>query len=180
MNGAEKLIEECQKIQSEIRRLNDVLVDMIKTHEKNLLDIAGRIDQNFQYRESESENDHPIAVVDCRKWSEFKELSTGTSLVAYEMDVWNVFSITSARREFIFRYSERLPISRNNVTPKDSVCHKALNLNPASLRRWLSEELRVPEEKIIEGNLAALSQHMYQHRDNPERDNTVLQYYSNI
>jgi len=104
-------------------------------------------------RESTSEKDRHIAIVDCRKWSEFRVVSAGASLVAFEMDVWNVFSITSRSREFIFRFSESLPMSKNDAMPEGSASNKLPNLDSTSLRRWLSEELKVPEEKIIEGNL---------------------------
>jgi len=154
MSEAERLVEECQKIFVEIKCLSHVLVDMVKNHEKNLSDIVDRIDQNLQHKEFTFEDGRQVAVVDCRKWLEFRTVSMGASFVAFETDVWNVFSVTSACRDFIFRYSERLPVSQNDVVPEGSVCHKVLNMDPRSLRRWLSDELKVPEDKIIQGDLS--------------------------
>jgi len=107
-------------------------------------------------RESTSERGCHVALVDCRKWSEFRGASKGASLIAFEIDMWNVISITSTSREFVFRYSERLPMSQNDAVAEDSVWHRVFNVDPLSLRRWLSKELDVPEEKIIEGNVVKI------------------------
>jgi len=133
---------------------------ILKQHD--LSDVAGKLDafnDNISSllektsRESTSERGCQVAVVDCRKWSEFRGASKGASLIAFEIDIWNVISITSTSREFIFRYSERLPMSQNDGVAEDSVWQGVFNVDPLSLRRWLSRELNVPEEKIIEGNL---------------------------
>ncbi|MFB0504813.1 MAG: hypothetical protein ACETWE_13370, partial [Candidatus Bathyarchaeia archaeon] len=103
----------------------------------------------------------------------------GASLVAFETDIWNVFSISSACREFVFRYAEKLPLSPDDGAPEDSVCCKVLDLDPLSLRRWLSDELNVPEDKIIEGNLAKPSQRTNEEVDE-KRESTILEYYKRI
>jgi len=180
MSEAERIVEEARKIFCEIGSLRTTLMDMIRNHEENLSDIAGKMEENLQNGKLTSEKDRGLILVDCRKWAEFRELSVRASLVAYEMDMWNVFSLSSACHEFIFRYSEKIPFSKNDVTHGDSVCHKVLNLDPLGLRRWLSRELKVPEEKIIEGNLVALSQYPHQYGENARRENTILEYYRSI
>lgn len=180
MSEAEKLFEEFQKIHAELKRLSDVLVDMIKIQEENLPNIVGKLDQILQNAMSTPEDNQQVAVLDCRKWSEFREASVGASLVAFEMDIWNIFCVTSRSGEFIFRYSEKLPISKNDVMPEDSICHKVLNLDIQNLRRWLSRELKVTEDKIIQGNLETLSEYTGQHGDNVKRDNIILEYYKSI
>lgn len=180
MSEAEKFVEECQKICSEIRSLSDALVSMTKNQNENLSGIVDKLGQILENTNSTSQNGNGLVFTQCRKWSEFKEASVGSSLVAFEIDLWNVFSISSTSRHFIFRYSEKLPLSRKDVTDENSFCHKVLTLDPASLRRWLSEELRVPEDKILEGNLRAFSQYTKEHRHEGKRDNLLLEYYKGI
>lgn len=104
--------------------------------------------------ESASENGWRVSVMDCKEWLEFRKASVSASLVAFETDIWNVFSVTSRSREFIFRYSEKLPVSRNDIMPEDSICRKVSDLDTRSLRHWLSQELEVPKDRIIQGNLS--------------------------
>ena len=151
----ENFIDNISLSQGKIAGLNQIL-----QHE-NVSDIASKLDflvdnissilENIV--EFTSENGHHLAIVDCRKWSEFRDASTGTSLVSFEIDMWNIFSIASVCRRFIFRYSEKLPASEDDVISEDSICRNLLNPDSLRLRRWLSEELNIPEEKIIEGNL---------------------------
>ena len=142
-------------VQKKSRNLDQISQQETLSHITGKLDVfienLSSIIENIG--EFASENGRRLAVADCRKWSEFKEVSTGASLVAYETDMWNIFSISSLCREFVFRYSERLPVSQNDMMPGDSVCHKVLNLEPSNLRRWLSKELKVSKDKIVEGNL---------------------------
>lgn len=179
MSKAEEFSEECRKIRAEIRCLRNAIVNLTKFHEETFSDIVDRLDQIFQQDNDAYGNDQPIVFVDCRKWSDFSEMSKGASLVAFETDIWNVFSISSACREFVFRYAEKLPLSPDDEAPADSVCCKVLDLDPLSLRRWLSDELNVPEDKIIEGNLVKPSQRTNEEVDE-KRESTILEYYKRI
>ncbi len=138
-----------------IAKLNQIL------DQENISDIVDKLDvftDNISsivknLREFTTKNGHHLAIADCKRWSEFKEASMGASLVAFEVDMWNVLSVTSVGQKFIFRYSEKLPASRNDVTAEDSIYGELLTPDTLRLRRWLSEELNIPVEKIIEGNL---------------------------
>ena len=179
MSKAEEFSEECRQIRAEITYLRNAIVNLTKYHEETFSDIVDRLDQIFQQDNDAYQNDQPVLFVDCRKWSDFSEMSKGASLVAFETDIWNVFSISSARREFVFRYAEKLPLSPDDEAPADSVCCKVLDLDPLSLRRWLSDELEVPEDNIIEGDLVRPSQRTNEQADE-KRESTILEYYKRI
>jgi len=147
LSSAQKKIKKMDRILQQENLSN--IVDRLDIFVDNLSSVLEKISREFAF-----EDGRRVAVVDCRKWLEFRTVSMGASFVAFETDVWNVFSVTSACRDFIFRYSERLPVSQNDVVPEGSVCHKVLNMDPRSLRRWLSDELKVPEDKIIQGDLS--------------------------
>ena len=146
----------------------DLLISILKDHEENLSESIDKIGGILQNRNviSEKEPHHPLAFVDCLRWSDFKRASVGASLVGYKIDIWNEFFIVSVGRRFVFRHSEKLPRSKNDVKLEDTVCSKVLNLDSTGFRHWLSEELKVPENRIIEGNLEQLTQHANERRYN--------------
>lgn len=179
MNRPEMFLTECQRIHAEIERLRNVILESMKSHRETLSDIADRLDQILQRTNRTYENDQPVVLVDCRRWSDFSEMSKGASLVAFETDMWNVFSINSSCKEFVFRYAEKLPLPSNDGPPTDSIFRKVPDLNPLSLKHWLSDELDIPEDKIIEGNFAEFSQRRNDEVDE-ERHDTILEYYKRI
>ncbi len=149
----------------------DILISILKDHEGNLSNTVDKLDafiknlsslekkiakveQILQHKKFTPVNDRRFIYVECKKWSEFREVSTGASLVAFEAEE-KTLSISSAFREIIFKYSEDLPWGDDeiNMQSGDLVCCKVLNLDSFSVRRWLSEELKVPEDKIVEGRL---------------------------
>jgi len=99
-------------------------------------------------------NDRRFVLVECKRWAEFKDVSGGASLIAFETGD-NILSVSSASSEFVFKYTEKL-LEDDAVSahPEDSVRRKILNLNPLNVRRWLSEELKTSEDKIIEGRVS--------------------------
>jgi len=144
----------------------DLLISILKDHEENLSDSIDKMDRILQDKNpvSEKEPHHPLAFVDCLRWSGFKRASAGASLVGYRIDIWNEFTVVSVGRRFIFGYSEKLPRSEDDITLEDTVCGKVLGLDSIGLRHWLAEELKVPETKIIEGNIEELTRHADERR----------------
>jgi len=148
----------------------DLIISILKDHEESLSNFVDRLEvfiKNLSSLEKKISNldkipqpgrstseDRRILLVECKRWSDFKDINAGASLVAFETED-NALSVSSASRDFIFRYSEKLPDVDDSMTVHsgDSVCRKVSCLNPLGVRRWLSEELRVPEDKIIEGRL---------------------------
>lgn len=144
----------------------DLIISILKDHEENLSGSIDKIGDMLQNRNPVpvKEPHHLLVFVDCLRWSDFKRASAGSSLVGYRIDVWNEFTIISVSPRFISRYSEKLPRSKDDIMLEDTVCGKVLDLDSIGLRHWLSEELKVPENKIIEGNIEELTQHANQNR----------------
>jgi len=150
----------------------DIIISILKDHEENLSNIVdkldsfvrnlsilekkmSKLDQPLQQKKFRPESERRIVFVECKKWSEFRDACAGASLVAFDMSD-SVLSVNSSSREFVFRYSERLP-DASDVLPShsgNSAFRGALHLNTLSVRHWLSEELKVPEDKIVEGALS--------------------------
>ena len=148
----------------------DLIISILKDHEKNLSDFVDKMDA-FIKRISVFEKDTEKGVVSqregftpggnrcivsvkCKRWSDFRDVSMGAPLVAFELRDSGLY-ITSVSDRFIFKYLEKIPDTKGVtfVHLGKPGCRKVLSLNPISVRRWLSDELKVPENRIIEGDL---------------------------
>ena len=118
----------------------------------------------------------PIAEVRCKDWLTFQSAGQGALLVAYEFND-EQFTFSSVSDLFIFTYSNGLPEVRmlmsngvgqglkshqeddfeatfsGKISSKDGESMYEMIINPRMLKRWLSSELGVPENKIIEGRV---------------------------
>ena len=151
----------------------DMIISILKDHEENLSNIVDKLDtfvENFSSLEKKiamigqglqnakfaHRKERRMLLVECRNWSEFREMSIGASLVAFEI-AKDLLSVSSASSEFVFKYSEKLPPvdSLTALQPGDTSHREASSPNSLGIRAWLSEELKVAEHRILEGKLLA-------------------------
>ena len=119
----------------------------------------------------------PFVTIECKDWISFRSMSHGALLIAFEAsDDSLVFS--SVTDLFVFTYSERStevgrmmggmldnlaeprPEARNSdrvplrgFLSQDDFPDCEPVLSPTSVKKWLSVELAVPEEKIVEARV---------------------------
>jgi len=119
----------------------------------------------------------PLVTIECKDWLAFRSMSHGALLAAFEAsDDSLVFS--SVTDLFVFTYSERStevgrmmggmlgnlaelrPEARNGdrvplprFLSQDDFPDCEPVLSPTSVKKWLSVELAVPEEKIVEARV---------------------------
>jgi len=141
----------------------DLIISVLKDHEKSLSDFIEKMNTFIKeasvFKEvcgksgisrprifTQRENRNIISV-ECRRWSDFREVSMGARLVAFEMRDGGLY-ITSMSNGFIFKHLHRL-LGSEAVTslPPES-------LDVGNVKRWLSDELKVPENRIVEGHLS--------------------------
>ncbi|OYT48919.1 hypothetical protein B6U79_02550 [Candidatus Bathyarchaeota archaeon ex4484_231] len=119
----------------------------------------------------------PLVTVKCKDWLAFKSASQGALLVAFEV-VGDRFFFSSVSDLFIFTYSAGLPestalmnrrvrgwLETHPETPdeetvpsrgfasKDGEAAYEIVVSPKMVKRWLSQELGIPESKIVEGRI---------------------------
>jgi hypothetical protein len=118
----------------------------------------------------------PLVTVKCKDWQAFKGASQGALLVAYEV-VGEQLIFSSVSDLFVFTFIEGLPeISvlmagtrrwiNNNAKSEDADAANPETLmsadgesayemivSPKVVKRWLSSELGVSKEKIVEGRV---------------------------
>ena len=119
----------------------------------------------------------PLVTVNCKSWQAFKGASQGALLVAYEVIEEQAF-FSSVSDLFVFTFSgglsetslsvskgERRWIERSlrpdvdetleseeNVSADGDAAYKTI-VNSKTIKRWLSAETGVPEDKIVEGKI---------------------------
>jgi hypothetical protein len=119
----------------------------------------------------------PLVMVKCKDWSAFRSASQGALLAAFEAkdDRFISYSISDL---FVFTYSEVLlkvhtlmggriirqlgshtedgvieavPSKTYHLEDAESICDGVLN--PRMVKLWLSSELGISEEKVVEGRV---------------------------
>ena len=140
----------------------DLIISILKDHEKSLSDFIEKMDAFIKEvsvlkkvgeenrisrprRFTQRDNCNVISV-GCRRWSDFREVSMGARLVVFEVRDGGLY-ITSMSNGFIFKHFHKLPGSEAVTSlPPES-------LDVGNVKRWLSDELKVPENRIVEGHL---------------------------
>jgi len=119
----------------------------------------------------------PLVKVKCNDWATFRNASQGALLVTFEVSEGEVtiFSITDL---FVFTYSNEIPefmgvvgegakqwirkilktqdaetISSSFLSSESDETVYETIVNPKTLRRWLSSELEMPQDKIVHGRV---------------------------
>ena len=124
-----------------------------------------------------AEMNGPLAKVKCNDWAAFQAASQGALLVAFEVSGEEVI-VSSITDLFIFTYSDGILEFMNligedatlwirevlkeagfgaaslasSTSKRDEFAYEAV-VNPEMLLRWLSSELGVPKDRIINGRI---------------------------
>ena len=119
----------------------------------------------------------PLVTVNCKSWQSFKGASQGALLVAYEVigeqaffysvsDLY-MFTFSGELNETMMpvnkgvrRWIERSPesdedqmlTSEGNMSVDGDAAYKTI-INSKMVRQWLSAEIGIPENKIVEGRV---------------------------
>jgi len=119
----------------------------------------------------------PLVTVNCKSWQAFRGASQGALLVAYEVIGEQAF-FSSVSDLFVFTFSgelnettifkgrgmrrwidkslesdEEQNTSPDEVTSMDGDAAYKTIVNTKTIKQWLSAEMGVPEEKIVEGRV---------------------------
>ena len=157
----EKFDETRQKMDAFVERLSmmdKVLERLGRLKVKNIVEAVGI-------------NGH-LVEVKCKDWAAFRAASQGALLVTFEVSEGEV-TISSVTDLFVFTYSDGIPepmgmVSegaarwmRRMLKDEEDVTLFCLNdeaayeviVNSETLRKWLSSELEMPEDKIVHGRV---------------------------
>jgi len=132
----------------------DLIIETLQEHEKHLDRLTERLQSLIEALSTKVEKEKPtkpsaplgkirpeppqigfsLPAVECARWNDFKERSKEAKVVTFEIDDRGLI-VSYAHAGVVYKY--------------------IIEITPSSekLRRWLSENLSVPEEKIVEGRI---------------------------
>ena len=136
----DRLVAELGKITERVDKTGELAVKS-ETVEERLsavqAGISDVIDHLSTTRVAPVYSHGPLVIVRCRKWEDFKTLSTNAETVSFLFkETGRAFQIDALKEGKVLTYSGELP--------QDMRLFKI----------WISRELKIPEEKILEGVLA--------------------------
>ena len=131
----------------------DFIINVLKQHEKDLdrlvaelgkntekLSKIGNVSGNIERseeREAPAYSHGPAVIVRCKRWEDFKALSADAETVTFLFkESERTFQIDALKKGKVLTYSGQLPQDMRLFTI------------------WISRELKIPEERILEGVLA--------------------------
>ncbi len=134
MDVLDLIIETLREHEKSLDALTERLQSLVETFSSQLT--KGTAEPSAPTESVESEPSPPKAsypMVECRRWDDFKKKSTQAEVVTFEIDEREL-RICCALSGVVYRH--------------------ILVFSPSSsLRNWLSENLGISEEKIVEGRI---------------------------
>ncbi|MEM1582011.1 MAG: hypothetical protein QXK89_05825 [Candidatus Bathyarchaeia archaeon] len=91
----------------------------------------------------------PVSVI-CENWSDFKEACIGAELVTFHQN--GALSVKALQGNIIYEYREMVPTRMESLQCGVPVRFQT-SLDALEIKRILSRELNVPENKIIKGEI---------------------------
>lgn len=144
----------------------DFVISVLKEHERTLDSLIEKFDGVLKHipeapkRKTKArtapEKTKPVALVksninvSCEEWDEFKEACMEAEAVSFQLDT--ELRITALHANIIYDYREPVPNRAESMGCGFPVKFKA-RLDPSEVSRFLSEELKVPENKIFRGEI---------------------------
>ena len=136
----DRLIAELGKTTERLGETGE-LTEKIGKVEERLSSIQSEVSNLINYISTSKEvpvySHGPPVIVRCKKWEDFKTLSTNAETVSFLFkETERTFQIDALKEGKVLTYSGEFP--------QDTRLFKI----------WISKELKIPEEKILEGVLA--------------------------
>jgi hypothetical protein len=134
----------------------DLVITVLKEHEKTLDSLIEKLEdvlKDFSATSGKTKNPTSIEYnvnIQCDEWNEFKEACIGAEAVLFRLN--DKLSIKALQGRITYEYRE--PIHRNVEIMGCEVPVKfQTHLDPSELKRVLSKELNVPENRIMQGEI---------------------------
>lgn len=141
----------------------DFIINVLREHEKKLDSLASKFEgilsglsALLERRVEEHETNVVRAQVSviCDNWSDFKSACSGAEIVAFNQDS-HTLCIKAMNENIVYEYREMLPTYVGSL--RCGIPLKCqISLDASEVKRILSRELNVPENRIIEGEIRLL------------------------
>jgi hypothetical protein len=146
---------------SDSQKINalDLVITVLKEHEKTLDSLIEKLENVLENFPATPEKPKTVPSVKynvnilCDEWNEFREACIGAEAVSFRLD--DKLRIKALQGKITYEFME--PIQRHVEIMGCEVPVKfQTHLDPSELKRVLSKELNVPENRIIQGEISVL------------------------
>lgn len=134
----------------------DFVITVLKEHEKTLDFLIEKLESALKSFPGVSEEAKIVTAaqrsinVQCQEWSEFREACVKAEAVSFRID--GDLEIEALQGSVIYEYKE--PTNGHIQTMRCGIPVRfQTHLDPCDVRRVLSKELDVPENRIIRGHI---------------------------
>jgi hypothetical protein len=144
----------------------DFVINVLREHEKNLDALISRLERILSRLPTVVEKEEigekaeeakketgaakvPVNIL-CESWSDFKSACSGAEIIAFNHD--GVLSIKALHGNIIYEYREAL-LGHTGSLQCGVPVKLQTNIDAAEIKRVLSRELKVPENRIIKGEI---------------------------
>jgi len=137
-------------LMSDAERINalDFVISVLREHEKALDSIAQKLEEGLKsFREMPKQ---AFTLFSCVRWSQFKEASEGAEAVSFKLD--DELEIRALKGNFIYKYKEAI-FGREEEGGCGLLASLKPRLDSEEVRDWTAKELKVPKNRVIEGEI---------------------------
>jgi hypothetical protein len=135
----------------------DLVISVLKEHEKTLDSLIEKLEDVLKDHSATSEKTktttgakYSVNIL-CDEWNEFREACIGAEAVLFRLD--DRLSIKALQGRITYEYRE--PIHRHvDIMGCEVPVKFQTHLDPSELKRVLSKELNVPENRIMQGEIS--------------------------
>ncbi|MBS7607088.1 MAG: hypothetical protein QW502_03215 [Candidatus Bathyarchaeia archaeon] len=145
----------------------DFVINVLREHEKNLDALISKLEELLaglptaiaetpeaeekpeEARKTPKAAGAPVNIV-CESWSDFKEACNGAEIITFHQN--GILSVKALQGNIMYEYREALPTQIGSLQCGIPVRLQA-NLDASEIKKTLSRELSVPENRIIKGEM---------------------------
>ena len=139
----------------------DFVISVLREHEKSLdaieekfekllSDLSALAAKKGEKPEGARPSGRSSIHVSCMEWEEFRELCLEPEIVSFQIE--DALKIKVLKGNMIYEYSEQIGRHLESLGCGIKVDFQA-SINPLKVKRFLSRELKVQENKIIHGDI---------------------------
>ena len=133
----------------------DLVISVLKDHEKTLDSLIEKFENTLKdfsvggKAKTVTSTKYNVAI-QCEKWSEFRDACRDADAVSFKLD--EELEIKAIQGDILYEYVE--PVHRRMEIMECGIPAKLqTQLDPSELKRLLSKELNVPENRVIQGKI---------------------------
>jgi len=130
----------------------DFVINVLREHEKALDSVARRLEEELKDLSDVKKGvvSKPSVLFLCIKWSDFKKASKGSEVISFSLN--DELEVRALKDNILYEYKEAV-LKRTDSMECGLKGNMKLRLDAEEVRKWLAKELKVPSDRVMEGEI---------------------------